>query len=324
MWRMSDPGPHGSGRRRLVAGGVVLGAVALALLVVASMDRTARERLVGDTVEARIGDYVGALMRDDLGKALDAWQLDPRRMNDPAIGARRDATTAALRDLRVRRYGIEEIEWWRTCCEPGPIDDPANAGLARAVVRLDSEKGSDRYVFDVVARTTTYWGDAGGGQPHEWTLRDVYPSGAAPLFIRVSHATMFPDAVEAVRRYYDRYAEALVGCDIRRLWDHYPAPASGTDLAAGINIEEAHVRGWCGGVHLAAATFELEARAPLRIHERRDGLDVTVHGLCVFDSPGGPSLGEFTTTISLQRSVGTLTVVRTDELTLGELRERTR
>jgi len=43
-------------------------------------------------------------------------------------------------------------------------------------------EGIGTYVLDVLARTTTYWGDAGGNPPHDWTLRDVYEVSAAPLF----------------------------------------------------------------------------------------------------------------------------------------------
>lgn len=306
---------HVRKRLSLAAAVIVAAAVALAAAGV-WLDPQLRERLARDTVEARVGDYAEAVMRGDSARAVEAWQLDARRPDD-ALTARRASLTATLTGLRARRYQIERVEWWRTCCEPDVIEDPANAGLARAVVRFDSDTGSRRYVFDVLARDTVYWGDAAGSPPHHWTLRDVYPTGERPLYARFADVwSTFPDVVGAVQEYYDRYGEALVACDVRPLWERYPALASGTDLAAGINIEGVHVKGWCG-TGVIATRFELERVAPLRIHAHGDTVDVTAHGFETFDTPGG-SAGEFQTTITLRKVDGEWMVVRTDEVTLPE------
>ena len=299
---------------------VVIAGVA-AVAVGAWLDPRLRERLAGDTLEARVGDYAEAVMRGDGARAVEVWQLDARRPND-ALTARRESLTGTLTGLRARRYQIERIEWWRTCCEPDVIEDPANAGLARAVVRFDNDTGSRRYVFDVLARDTVYWGDAAGSPPRHWTLRDVYPTGERPLYARFADvASGFPDVVAAVREYYDRYGEALVACDVRPLWERYPALASGKDLAAGINIEGVHVvQGCCGAV--LATRFELERVAPLRIRTHGDAVDVTVHGIYWFDTRGAQSAGEFQTMITLRRIDGAWTVHRTDEVTLGEWHAR--
>lgn len=300
---------------------VVAAAVAVAAAGV-WLDPQLRERLARDTVEARVGDYAEAVMRGDRARAVEAWQLDARRPDD-ALTARRSSLTGTLIELRARRYQIEHIEWWRTCCEPDVIEDPSNAGLARAIVRFDSDTpGSRRYVFDVLARDTVYWGDAAGSPPHHWTLRDVYPTGERPLYARFADVwSTFPDVVAAVQEYYGRYGEALVACDVRPLWERYPALASGKDLAAGINIEGVHVvQGWCGIV--LATRFELERVAPLRIHTHGDTVDVTVHGVYWFDTRGAQSAGEFQTTITLRKSDGSWSVVRTDEVTLPEWHAR--
>ena len=139
-------------------------AAGLAVGVAALVDPGVRERLTGDTVEARIGDYLRPLMASDTAAALAAWQLRPGRANDADIAARRESMTAAIRDLAVLRFDIEHIHWWRTCCEPAQLDDDDNAGLGRAIVRLDTARGSHRYVFDVLARETVYWGDAAGAR----------------------------------------------------------------------------------------------------------------------------------------------------------------
>lgn len=258
-------------------------------------------------------------MAGDAEGALAAWRLDRRRANETTIAERRGSVTAAIRDLSVRRFQIEVVQWWRTCCEPGIVDGPANAGLARAVVRLDTTTGSQHYMFDVLARETTYWGDATGSPPHEWTLRDVYPTGEAPLFARfASTETRFPEAVAAVREFHERYGQALVTCDIQRLWDRYPALASGEDIARGINSEGLHVPLLCA-MRITAAHFELERNEPLRVHEHAGGVDVIVHGLEWFDlADGGNSGGEFKKTFTLRQSGGSWTIVRTDEVTLAE------
>jgi len=216
----------------------------------------------------------------------------------------------------------ERTDWWRTCCEPGQIDDPRNAGLARVIVRLDTDTGSHRYVFEMLARETSYWGDAAGYPAHDWTLRDVYRVGDAPRFARFADVSaMHPDVIAAVRRYYDRYAEAFVACDIRLLWEKYPALAQGTDLGAGINSEGTHVSGMCGA-RPVTARFDLEWGGPLRLHLHGEGVDVTVHGLEEFDLTPGRSAGEFQTTLSLRRVEGPWLVVRTDEVTLAEWHRR--
>jgi len=306
-------------RRYLALPAAVLIAAALVVGVAAVLDPGVRERLSGDTVEGRIGDYLRPLMAGDPAGALRAWQLVPGRPNETAIAARRESVTAAIRELALRRFQIEHVHWWRTCCEPAQLDDDANAGLGRAVVRFDTDGGSQRYIFDVLARETVYWGDAAGSPPHNWTLRDVYPAGDAPLFASFASATArHPDVVAVVREFHDRYGEALVTCDVRKLWDRFPALATGQHPSRGINSEGVHIAGLCG-MRIAAARFELEAYEPMQVHEHPGGVDVTVHGVERFALVAGKeSAGEFKKTFTLRRAGRSWEVARTDEVTLAE------
>jgi hypothetical protein len=165
---------------RLVA--ILVAAAAIAGGWVA-LDPMLRERLMGDVPEARIGDYLAATQRGDAAAAVAMW---PMRELPPVAGLaqRRDDTTARLVAAHATLVRVERIEWWRTCCDPGTIDDPRSAGLARATVVVRTSVGDERLIFDVLAKTTTYWGAAAGNPPHEWTVRDIYPEGAAPLFFR--------------------------------------------------------------------------------------------------------------------------------------------
>jgi hypothetical protein len=117
-------------RRRLaiaagVAGGLAI-VFALLMLVIRPFD----------TPERQIDAYLAATSAGDEARALAAWPVFTGGIHPlPALLARRAELT---RELAAKRVGtshvVRSIEWWRTCCEPGPIDDPGNAGLARAHV----------------------------------------------------------------------------------------------------------------------------------------------------------------------------------------------
>lgn len=308
--------------RFLVPALVSLLLVAVAATTIATRDVRVREAIVGDTVEARVADYVSALSRNDVERAIAAWRLDDARP-DAALAARRHDVTASLASLGVRSHRIERIDWWRTCCEPGLTDDPANAGLARVTVEVWTNARYERYVFDVLARTTAYWGDAAGNPPHEWTLRDVYRLGDKPMFARFADpAALYPGIVSAVRDYYDRYRDALLSCDIDRLWRHYPDLTQGMDPERGVNIERVQVTSACAQGY-TSASFELEAYAPLRVDPHGADADVSIHGLELYvDRREMSSGGEFLVTLSLRLGHDGWSVVRTDEVTLGEYHAR--
>jgi len=125
--------------------------------------------------------YLEATARGDEGRALSIWQtccaplpdLEIRRLNL----TREIAASGAGQQVR-----IEFIEWWRTCCEPGIINDPRNAGRARIFVSTSDRAGAKHeFIFEVLTKDGAYWGDAAGYPRHDWTLREVYPRGEQSL-----------------------------------------------------------------------------------------------------------------------------------------------
>jgi hypothetical protein len=137
------------------------------------------ERLLARAPQAEVEHFLDAIARGDRQAALDLWW--PQSAPDEALEARREATTATLLALGADlEYQILKVEWWRTCCEPGIIDDPGQAGAARFRVALRSGDTERVYLFDVLV-PGGYWGDAAGNPVRTWVLADVYPEGAAPL-----------------------------------------------------------------------------------------------------------------------------------------------
>lgn len=104
-------------------------------------------------------------------------------MPTPDLEARRVSLTRELAAAGAgQRFRIEFIEWWRTCCEPGIINDPRNAGRARIFVSTSDRAGAKReLIFEVLTKDGAYWGDAAGYPQHDWTLREVYPRGEQSL-----------------------------------------------------------------------------------------------------------------------------------------------
>ncbi len=130
-----------------------------------------------DTPERRIEAYLVATAAGDETHALEAWEVFTGGIHPlPALLARR---TDLTRELAAKRVGtthtIRSIEWWRTCCEPGRIDDPGNAGLARVHVSATDPGGASYdLVFEVFVKKLTWWGDAGGETERNWTLYEVH------------------------------------------------------------------------------------------------------------------------------------------------------
>ena len=146
-----------------------------------------RERITGNTPEARVRAYVSAALRGDEDTALRLWELptwDHSHLSD--LTDRRQAVTRELIGAELQKdFLILHTEWWGTCCEPGVVCDPHDAGGARMSVQfLDQEGLPVTYIFDVFHRGGSYWGGAAGYPPRDWVLRDVYPRGDDPLFWR--------------------------------------------------------------------------------------------------------------------------------------------
>jgi hypothetical protein len=138
------------------------------------------EQVAGQAPQARIVDYLEAIAQGDVQAALKLWS--PAGPDSPELEARRQAVTAEL--LRFGpdlAYQVLDVEWWRTCCEPGVIENDREAGGARMRVRIWSEDlPSKTYVFDVLV-PGGYWGEVTGSPLRTWTIFDVYPEGQAPI-----------------------------------------------------------------------------------------------------------------------------------------------
>jgi hypothetical protein len=138
------------------------------------------EQALGRTPQAAIARYLHAITEGDRQGALDLWSLDGSPTVD--LKARRQSVTDALLAYEPNpKHVVLELEWWSTCCEPGVIDDPDQAGGVRARVAVSSEhKPVMVYRFDLLV-PGGYWGDAAGNPVRRWILVDVYPDKEAPL-----------------------------------------------------------------------------------------------------------------------------------------------
>lgn len=147
------------------------------------------ERISGETAEAKVAAYVRSVARGDRRAALAVWEVPGWEGHDgwqASLGERRERVTDELIAAGIdSEFTILNVEWWGTCCEPSPIDDPRQAGGARLRVQLiRQDRSPSCYVFEVFVRDGAYWGAAAGYPPRHWALRDVYPEGQEPLFWR--------------------------------------------------------------------------------------------------------------------------------------------
>ena len=138
-----------------------------------------------DAPERQVDAYLSATGAGDEARALDAWAVFTAGLHPlPALLARRTALTRQLAAARVgTTHAIRSIEWWRTCCEPGPTDGPRNAGLARVhVAAIDASGAEHDLVFEVFVKKLAWWGDAGGESVRDWTLYEVHREGEPCVF----------------------------------------------------------------------------------------------------------------------------------------------
>jgi hypothetical protein len=192
---MSSVGPS---RDRVVARalGLVLGVFLLLGLLLTGLGlgpaAAARadliETVTNERPEARIADYLRATAAGDEAAALAVWEMPDwlaRQDVGPKMAERRSAVTGELAALRLgATANTLDVEWWRTCCEPGVIENPRAAGFARVHVTLSRPEDARLwvYVFDVATRGGAYWGEAMGYPPREWMILDVYPMREQPLY----------------------------------------------------------------------------------------------------------------------------------------------
>jgi hypothetical protein len=150
------------------------------------------ERISGNNPEARVRQYVRAVLRGQEATALEAWELfcwQALEDRSEALAERRAAVTRELVHADLQgEFLILNTEWWRTCCEPGVISNPLGAGGARVRVQfIDGHGLPISYIFDVFHRDGPYWGSAMGYPTRHWVLRDIYPLGEEPLYWRMIH-----------------------------------------------------------------------------------------------------------------------------------------
>ncbi len=166
------------------------------------------ERLRGETPEAKIEAYADAVLDGDEEAALAAWKAPAEDRDDEQSDALRQRRQEVTRDLIAAdldsEYMTTRIEWWSTCCEPGPTCNARNAGGARAHVQfMDRDGRPVAYVFDVFHQDGPYWGAAAGYRARRWALYDVYPRAEEPLYWRwvytphVDYLTWPPEATAA-------------------------------------------------------------------------------------------------------------------------------
>lgn len=155
--------------------GVLVAVIGVVIASVAAYALVMRPAL--DTPERRVAAYLAATSSGDEKRALDAWVIfvggiHPR----PELLARRTELTRELAQLRVgQSYQVRSVDWWRTCCEPGRIDGPGNAGLARMhVTAVDAAGQKHDLVFEVFVKKLAWWGDAAGETVRDWTLYEVH------------------------------------------------------------------------------------------------------------------------------------------------------
>jgi len=164
--------------------GMAIGAVGLWLL--ARSNPELRYFLLQDAdlrePQARIDAFVQALLRGDAAAATELWEVT-ETWAERGMDVRRDAVIADLLQTNIAAdYQTTNVEWWRTCCEPGVTCDSRGAGGARITVQFMQGDKPLTYIFDIFTREQPYFGAAIGYPPRDWAIRDVYPRGNAPLF----------------------------------------------------------------------------------------------------------------------------------------------
>jgi hypothetical protein len=134
----------------------------------------------GRTPEMQITSYLAAVAGGNRPEALARWA--PADASNAPLQARRASITDELLAYGAQlEYRVLDVAWWRTCCEPGTVGDPDEAGGARVRVAVG---GGGRpewiFLFDLLVPGTS--GGQTADQPdRQWIIVDVYPEGEAPL-----------------------------------------------------------------------------------------------------------------------------------------------
>lgn len=128
---------------------------------------------------------------------------------------------------------------------------------------------------------------------------------------------------KAVNKYFHYRKLAIIARDPELILSQYPDLRTGTDVSKGINREGSTMVP-TGGSRLLDIMYDLDRYEPLRVRHVGDEAIVRVHGLERYievDYSDGTA-GEFTIDLYMKRAGAEWVVVKTDELTLGELHSR--
>jgi len=138
------------------------------------------EQALGRTPQDEIARYLAAITDGDRVAALASWP-EPAAQRHDLLDRRTSVTDVLLARGPGLQHRVLDVTWWRTCCEPAVIDDPAQAGGARVRVAIGGGDAPEMiYIFDVLV-PGGYWGDAAGNPVRDWAIVDVYPQGMGPL-----------------------------------------------------------------------------------------------------------------------------------------------
>ena len=141
------------------------------------------ERVTGETPEAKVVAYLEATRRRDEVTAHGCW-VPASEPPSPEYETRRQTVMETISALGTDlSFRVLDVEWWRTCCEPGVIDNPRDAGFARLRVAVGgSAEDGISYFFDVLAIGGAHWGEMMGCPVRHWEIIDAYPEGEKPLY----------------------------------------------------------------------------------------------------------------------------------------------
>ena len=165
-----------------------MGLTLLALTAVATLGLNAScspahqllEQALGRTPQHQIAGYLSAVAKGERSAALELWPA-PAPQQGGLVDRRDSVTDTLLSHGHSLKYRVLDTTWWRTCCEPAVIDDPAQAGGARVRVAIGGGQGPETiYTFDLLV-PGGYWGDAAGNPLRDWAIVDVYADGMQPL-----------------------------------------------------------------------------------------------------------------------------------------------
>lgn len=138
------------------------------------------ERALGRTPQAQIEQYLTAINKGDRRTALRFWS--PPDQSNVALADRRQSVTDSLLAYGpYLEHRVLDVVWWRTCCEPGVITNPDEAGGARVQVAIHGNDQPEAVFFFDLLVPGGYWGAAAGYPVREWVIVDIYPETKDPL-----------------------------------------------------------------------------------------------------------------------------------------------